>query len=129
MTTNKFSTSISLTFSLVSHIEKTKKTNKKKSIANTNTKVKKVTNKKSANKSLLKITAPVKITAIRRTPVVGKNGKQVKTYMGSKKYNVIGKNITVNGLGTQKINGKTYYILQNGYYVLAKDFKLAGKLV
>lgn len=115
--------------SLVSHIERTKKTSKKKSATNTNTKVKKVTNKKSPNKPLFKLTAPIKITAIRRTPVVGKDGKQVKTYMGSKKYNVIGKNITVNGLGTQKINGKTYYILQNGYYVLAKDFKLAGTLI
>ncbi|MDE7056570.1 MAG: glycoside hydrolase family 68 protein, partial [Lactobacillus sp.] len=110
--------------SLVSHIEKPKKKKVTK-------KVNKVVNKKKSSKSkpILKIAAPVKITATRRTPVVGKDGKQVKTYMGSKKYNVIGKNITVNGLGTQKINGKTYYILQTGYYVLANDFKLAGKLV
>ncbi|TSO25760.1 SLAP domain-containing protein [Lactobacillus sp. LL6] len=104
--------------------ETAKKTTKsdKKSESKADSK-KATTTKKSTKKATIK---PVKITATKKTPVVDKDGKKVKTYMGSKKYTIIGKGVTVNGLGTKKINGKTYYALQpNHYYVLASDFKTA----
>ncbi|MGQ5709710.1 SLAP domain-containing protein [Lactobacillus sp. PSON] len=101
--------------------KKTAKSDKKETKA-----TKKSESKATSKKSTKKAIKPVKITATKKTPVVDKNGKKVKTYMGSKKYTIIGKGITVNGLGTKKIDGKTYYALQpDHYYVLASDFKTA----
>lgn len=110
----------------------TKKSTSKKSSSKKSTSTKKTTTSKktsskksSSKKSTKKAVKVVKIKATKKTPVVNTKGKQVKTYMGSKKYNVIGKGITVNGIGTKKINGKTYYALQpNKYYVLAANFKV-----
>ena len=103
--------------------KKTATKSDKKSTTTTKKSETKTSTKKSTKKEAIKL---VKITATKKTPVVDKDGKKVKTYMGSKKYTVIGKGVTVNGLGTKKINGKTYYALQpNHYYVLASDFKTA----
>lgn len=103
----------------------TKKSSSKKSTSSKKTSTKTNSKKASSKKATKKSVKVVKIKAIKKTPVVNTKGKQVKTYMGSKKYNVIGKGITVKGIGTKKINGKTYYALQpNKYYVLAANFKV-----
>lgn len=101
------------------------KTSSKKSTSTKKSSTKTSSKKTTSTKKSTASTKTVKIKATKKTPVVDNKGKQVKTYMGSKKYNVIGKGVTVNGYGTKKINGKTYYVLQKGkYYVLAANFKV-----
>lgn len=98
--------------------KKVNKKNSKKAVKKSTKKVTKKTTKKRAAKA-------VTIKTVRRTPVVDKNGKKVKTYMGSKKYTVIGKNVTVKGLGTKTIKGVKYYALTpNRYYIKASDVKV-----
>lgn len=88
-------------------------------------KVTKKTTKKAVKKSTKKAAKAVRIKTIRRTPVVGNNGKKVKTYMGSRKYTIIGKHITVKGFGTKMIKGVKYYALTpNRYYIKASDVKV-----
>lgn len=124
-TSSKKSTSSKKTTSTKKTSSKTKSkktTSTKKASSKKATTSKKKTSTKKSTKKAVKV---VKIKATKKTPVVNTKGKQVKTYMGSKKYNVIGKGVTVNGIGTKKINGKTYYALQpNHYYVLAANFKV-----
>jgi hypothetical protein len=111
-------------------VKKTSKKTAKKTVkkAKTSKKTAKKTNKKTVKKAkksnkkqAYKVTL---IKTIRRTHVVDKNGKNVKTYMGSKRYAVIGKNVNLKGLGKKTINGKQYYALTpNKYYIAAKDVK------
>lgn len=120
-TSTKKSTSTEKSASTKKSTSTKKTTSTKKSTSTQKSTSKKTTSKKSTKKAV----KVVKIKATKKTPVVDTKGKQVKTYMGSKKYNVIGKGVTVNGIGTKKINGKTYYALQpNHYYVLAANFKV-----
>lgn len=104
--------------------QSSKKTSKKVSTKKTEKKttVKKTSKKTSSKKSTKSVS--VKIKAIRKTPVVGKDGKKVKTYMGSKKWTQIGKNVVVNGHGTKTIKGVKYYALDPSHFVKASDFKL-----
>lgn len=92
----------------------------KKSKKKTTKKTAKKTNKKTSKKSY-KITP---IRTIRRTHVVNSKGQNVKSYMGSKKNVIIGKNVNLRGLGTKQINGKKYYALTpNKFYISASDVK------
>ena len=89
----------------------------------------KSTSKKSDSKSEKKSTKKtIKVTNIvakRKAQVYDKNGKKAKTYMGSKKWTIIGKGVQVKGLGTKTIDGVKYYALQpNHYYVKASDFTI-----
>lgn len=94
----------------------TKKSTKKSSSKKSSSKTTKKTTKKSSSTSV------VTIKTIRKTHVVNAKGKKVTTYMGSKKYATIGKNVTLKGLGTKTINGKKYYALTpNKYYISASD--------
>lgn len=100
----------------------TKKTSSKKSTSK-KTATKKVAAKKSSSKKT-PVQKAVKITTVRKAQVYDKNGKKAKTYMGSKKYTIIGKGVTVKGLGTKTIKGVKYYALQpNHYYIKASDVK------
>lgn len=64
------------------------------------------------------------IVTIRKTAVYDKHGKKVKTYLGSKKWTVLGKNVKLIGHGTKKIGKTKYYALKpNHYYVKASDVK------
>lgn len=105
-----------------SAVQTTKKTGKKSTTKTAKKSTKKV-NKKETKKSVKKTSG--KMVTIRRAQVYDKNGKKAKTYYGSKKYTVIGKNITLNNAGSKIINGVKYYALQaNRYYVKASDVKL-----
>ena len=89
----------------------------------------KSTSKKSDSKSEKKSTKKtIKVTNIvakRKAQVYDKNGKKAKTYMGSKKWTIIGKGVQVKGLGTKTIDGVKYYALQpNHYYIKASDFTI-----
>lgn len=82
----------------------------------------KSTSSKKSTKKTIKVT---NIVAKRKAQVYDKNGKKAKTYMGSKKWTIIGKGVQVKGLGTKTIDGVKYYTLQpNHYYVKASDFTI-----
>lgn len=82
----------------------------------------KSTSSKKSTKKTIKVT---NIVAKRKAQVYDKNGKKAKTYMGSKKWTIIGKGVQVKGLGTKTIDGVKYYALQpNHYYVKASDFTI-----
>lgn len=82
----------------------------------------KSTSSKKSTKTTIKVT---NIVAKRKAQVYDKNGKKAKTYMGSKKWTIIGKGVQVKGLGTKTIDGVKYYALQpNHYYVKASDFTI-----
>lgn len=102
-----------------------KKTSKKASTKKNKAKktaVKKTSKKTKAKKSTKSVL--VKIKAVKKTPVVDKHGKQVKTYLGSKKWTQIGKNVIVNGHGTKTIKGVKYYVLDPSHFVKASNFKV-----
>lgn len=83
------------------------------------------TTKKSTKTAKATTSKPVTLVTIRKVQVFDQNGKKAKSYMGSKKWTVIGKGVTVKGLGTKKINGEDYYALQPGkYYIKASDVKV-----
>lgn len=103
-----------------------KKTNKKaaKKVAKKNTKkVSKKTAKKTNSKKTAKKVSPTRLVTLRRTSVYGKNGKKVKTYMGSKKWTTIAKGVHLMTRGSKTINGTKYYALDASHYVLASDVK------
>lgn len=82
----------------------------------------KSTSSKKSTKKTIKVT---NIVAKRKAQVYDNNGKKAKTYMGSKKWTIIGKGVQVKGLGTKTIDGVKYYALQpNHYYVKASDFTI-----
>ena len=104
----------------------TKKTTTKK------TSSKKTTTKKSTSKKTTKKAASSKTTTSKKTTsntiklthnayVYDKNGKRLKTYMGSAKYTTIAKGVTVNSNGTKTINGVLYYSLGGGAYIKAAN--------
>lgn len=96
------------------------KKSKKKTVKKSTKKASKKTSKKTSKKSY-KITL---IRTVRRTHVVNSKGQNVKSYMGSKKNVIIGKNVNLRGLGTKQINGKKYYALTpNKFYISASDVK------
>lgn len=100
--------------------KKTVKKSTKKASKKTTKKSSKKTSKKTSKKSY-KITL---IRTVRRTHVVNSKGQNVKSYMGSKKNVIIGKNVNLRGLGTKQINGKKYYALTpNKFYISASDVK------
>ncbi|ABX26483.1 hypothetical protein lhv_0237 [Lactobacillus helveticus DPC 4571] len=112
-----------------------KKTTKKTAIKSESKKdSKKTTTKKSAStkKSTSKKTASSKKTTSKKTTsntiklihnayVYDKNGKRLKTYMGSAKYTTIAKGVTVNSNGTKTIDGVLYYSLGGGAYIKAAN--------
>lgn len=99
----------------------TKKTTKADSKKSSKSDEKSTSSKKSTKKTI-KVT---NIVAKRKAQVYDKNGKKAKTYMGSKKWTIIGKGVQVKGLGTKTIDGVKYYALQpNHYYVKASDFTI-----
>ena len=53
--------------------------------------------------------------------VYDKNGKRLKTYMGSAKYTTIAKGVTVNSNGTKTIKGVLYFSLGGGAYIKAAN--------
>ena len=104
----------------------TKKTTTKK------TSSKKTTTKKSTSKKTTKKAASSKTTTSKKTTsntiklthnayVYDKNGKRLKTYMGSAKYTTIAKGVTVNSNGTKTIKGVLYYSLGGGAYIKAAN--------
>ena len=104
----------------------TKKTTTKK------TSSKKTTTKKSTSKKTTKKAASSKTTTSKKTTsntiklthnayVYDKNGKRLKTYMGSAKYTTNAKGVTVNSNGTKTINGVLYYSLGGGAYIKAAN--------
>ncbi|WP_302582952.1 SLAP domain-containing protein [Lactobacillus intestinalis] len=103
--------------------EKTLKSSSKKSTKSDSKKSdEKSTSSKKSTKKTIKVT---NIVAKRKAQVYDKNGKKAKTYMGSKKWTIIGKGVQVKGLGTKTIDGVKYYALQpNHYYVKASDFTI-----
>ncbi|RVU70084.1 MULTISPECIES: hypothetical protein [Lactobacillus] len=102
----------------------TKKVAKKNTKKVTKKVAKKVT-KKSTKKISSKAIKPVKLETTAKVQVVDQNGKAVKSYMGSKKNAIIGKNVKLNGLGTKTIKGKKYYALKpNHYYIKASAVKV-----
>ncbi len=104
-----------------------KKTNAKKTAPAKKTAAK--NNTKSAKKTSTKKRAVVKmvVTNKKGAQVYDKNGKAVKTYMGSKKYTTIGKGVKVNNNGTKTIKGVKYYALDPNHFVKASDFKIVNK--
>ncbi len=104
----------------------TKKTTKADSKKSTKSDSKKSDEKSTSSKKSTKKTIKVtNIVAKRKAQVYDKNGKKAKTYMGSKKWTIIGKGVQVKGLGTKTIDGVKYYALQpNHYYVKASDFTI-----
>ncbi len=98
-----------------------KKHTTKKHVAKKSTK--KVSKKINSKKKTKKIQS-TKLVTIRKTHVYDKNGKKAKTYMGSKKWTVIGKKVNLNGHGSKTIKGVKYYALQpNRFYIKASDVK------
>lgn len=126
--TKKTSKKTSTKKSVKSSAKKTKSTTKKtskKSSAKTTKKVVKKTTKKTNTKKSTKKVASTKLVTIRRAQVYDKNGKKAKTYYGSKKWTIIGKNVKIVGHGTKTIKGVKYYALQpNHYYIKASDVKV-----
>ncbi|NRN96125.1 SLAP domain-containing protein [Lactobacillus helveticus] len=98
--------------------EDSKKTTTKKSASN-----KKSTSKKAASskKTTSKKTTSNTIKLIHNAYVYDKNGKRLKTYMGSAKYTTIAKGVTVNSNGTKTIDGVLYYSLGGGAYIKAAN--------
>lgn len=76
---------------------------------------KKTTSSKSSSKS------SNSITLTHNAYVYDKNGKRLKTYMGSAKYTTIAKGVTVKSSGTKTINGVLYYSLGSGAYIKAAN--------
>lgn len=111
----------------------TKKTSSKKTTTKKSASTKKTTStKKSTSKKTTKKTASSKTTTSKKTTsntiklthnayVYDKNGKRLKTYMGSAKYTTIAKGVTVNSNGTKTINGVLYYSLGGGAYIKAAN--------
>ena len=108
----------------------TKKTSSKKTTTKKSASTKKTTStKKSTSKKTTKKAASSKTTkttsnTIKLTHnayVYDKNGKRLKTYMGSAKYTTIAKGVTVNSNGTKTINGVLYYSLGGGAYIKAAN--------
>ena len=95
-----------------------KKTTTKKSAS-----TKKSTSKKAASskKTTSKKTTSNTIKLIHNAYVYDKNGKRLKTYMGSAKYTTIAKGVTVNSNGTKTIDGVLYYSLGGGAYIKAAN--------
>lgn len=103
--------------------KKTVKKTAKKSTKKTTKKVSKKTTKKTNSKKTTKKVSPTRLVTVRRTSVYDKNGKKVKTYMGSKKWTVIAKGVHLRTRGSKTINGTKYYALDPSHYVLASDVK------
>ncbi len=111
----------------------TKKTSSKKTTTKRSASTKKTTStKKSTSKKTTKKAASSKTTTSKKTTsntiklthnayVYDKNGKRLKTYMGSAKYTTIAKGVTVNSNGTKTINGVLYYSLGGGAYIKAAN--------
>ena len=111
----------------------TKKTSSKKTTTKKSASTKKTTStKKSTSKKTTKKAASSKTTTSKKTTsntiklthnayVYDKNGKRVKTYMGSAKYTTIAKGVTVNSNGTKTIKGVLYYSLGGGAYIKAAN--------
>lgn len=111
----------------------TKKTSSKKTTTKKSASTKKATStKKSTSKKTTKKAASSKTTTSKKTTsntiklthnayVYDKNGKRLKTYMGSAKYTTIAKGVTVNSNGTKTINGVPYYSLGGGAYIKAAN--------
>ncbi len=111
----------------------TKKTSSKKATTKKSASTKKTTStKKSTSKKTTKKAASSKTTTSKKTTsntiklthnayVYDKNGKRLKTYMGSAKYTTIAKGVTVNSNGTKTINGVLYYSLGGGAYIKAAN--------
>ncbi len=95
-----------------------KKTTTKKSAS-----TKKSTSNKAASskKTTSKKTTSNTIKLIHNAYVYDKNGKRLKTYMGSAKYTTIAKGVTVNSNGTKTIDGVLYYSLGGGAYIKAAN--------
>lgn len=120
----------------------TKKTSSKKTTTKKSASTKKTTStKKSTSKKTTKKAASSKTTTSKKTTsntiklthnayVYDKNGKRLKTYMGSAKYTTIAKGVTVNSNGTKTIKGVLYYSLGGGAYIKAAnvDGKVATSL-
>lgn len=116
----------------------TKKTSSKKTTTKKSASTKKTTStKKSTSKKTTKKAASSKTTTSKKTTsntiklthnayVYDKNGKRLKTYMGSAKYTTIAKGVTVNSNGTKTIKGVLYYSLGGGAYI--KAAKVDGKV-
>ena len=96
------------------------------------TTTKKTSSKKTTTKKTTKKAASSKTTTSKKTTsntiklthnayVYDKNGKRLKTYMGSAKYTTIAKGVTVNSNGTKTINGVLYYSLGGGAYIKAAN--------
>ncbi|MFK5220981.1 SLAP domain-containing protein [Lactobacillus helveticus] len=105
----------------------TKKSESKKDSKKTTTKksasTKKSTSKKTASskKTTSKKTTSNTIKLIHNAYVYDKNGKRLKTYMGSAKYTTIAKGVTVNSNGTETIDGVLYYSLGGDAYIKAAN--------
>lgn len=111
----------------------TKKTSSKKTTTKKSASTKKTTStKKSTSKKTTKKAASSKTTTSKKTTsntiklthnayVYDKNGKRLKTYMGSAKYTTIAKGVTVNSNGTKTIKGILYYSLGGGAYIKAAN--------
>lgn len=96
------------------------------------TTTKKTSSKKTTTKKTTKKAASSKTTTSKKTTsntiklthnayVYDKNGKRLKTYMGSAKYTTIAKGVTVNSNGTKTIKGVLYYSLGGGAYIKAAN--------
>lgn len=111
----------------------TKKTSSKKTTTKKSASTKKTTStKKSTSKKTTKKAASSKTTTSKKTTsntiklthnayVYDKNGKRLKTYMGSAKYTTIAKGVTVNSNGTKTIKGVLCYSLGGGAYIKAAN--------
>lgn len=106
-----------------------KKTTKKaaKSTKKTSKTVKKNTKKTTKKTNSAKKTKAVpstKLVTTKRAQVYDKNGNKAKTYQGSKKWTIIGKNVKLFGHGTKTIKGEKYIALEpNRYYIKADAVK------
>ncbi|WP_180752805.1 SLAP domain-containing protein, partial [Lactobacillus helveticus] len=100
-----------------------KKTSTKKATTRKSASTKKSTSKKAASskKTTSKKTTSNTIKLIHNAYVYDKNGKRLKTYMGSAKYTTIAKGVTVNSNGTKTIDGVLYYSLGGGAYIKAAN--------
>ena len=110
----------------------TKKTTSTKKSTSKKTTKKTTSTKKSTSKKTTKKAASSKTTTSKKTTsntiklthnayVYDKNGKRLKTYMGSAKYTTIAKGVTVNSNGTKTIKGVLYYSLGGGAYIKAAN--------
>ena len=101
----------------------TKKATTKKTTTKKSASTKKSTSNKAASskKTTSKKTTSNTIKLIHNAYVYDKNGKRLKTYMGSAKYTTIAKGVTVNSNGTKTIDGVLYYSLGGGAYIKAAN--------